>query len=84
MREWFQARAETDRLIAVIIEKLKAELVKKDIRASAPEVIFDYVSKGFGVAWPHKSAAFAAGLGTFGVHQMLITKMGVQATLGLF
>jgi epoxyqueuosine reductase QueG len=82
VKEWIKAKTETDRLIAEINEKLKAELAKKNIEAVVPEIIFDYSNKGFDVAWSHKSAAYAAGLGTFGVHHMLITKAGCAGRFG--
>ena len=74
VKEWIQAKGETDRLIRRSMKNSKSELAKEDLEAVVPEIIFDYKSKGFDVAWSHKSAAYAAGLGTFGVHHMLITK----------
>lgn len=82
VKEWFQARADTDRLIAEIVNGLKTEIAKNNIKAAVPEVVFDYNNKGFDVAWSHKSAAYAAGLGTFGVHQMLITEAGCAGRFG--
>jgi epoxyqueuosine reductase QueG len=82
VKEWIKARGETDRLIAKIVDGLKAELAKEDITAIAPEIVFDYNKKGFDVAWSHKSAAYAAGLGTFGVHHMLITNAGCAGRFG--
>jgi epoxyqueuosine reductase len=82
VKEWIQARGETDCLIGEINEKLKAELAKEDITAVVPEVTFDYKNRGFNFAWSHRSAAFAAGLGTFGVHHMLITKAGCAGRFG--
>ena len=82
VKEWIKAKSETDRLIAEINEELKTELAKKNIEAVAPEIIFDYSNQGFDVAWSHRSAAYAAGLGTFGVHHMLITKAGCAGRFG--
>ncbi|AAM07663.1 TPA: epoxyqueuosine reductase [Methanosarcina acetivorans] len=82
IKEWIQAKSETDNLIGKINEKLKAALAEEGIEAVVPGVVFDYTSKGFDVAWSHKSAAYAAGLGTFGVHQMLITKAGCAGRFG--
>lgn len=82
VREWIKARGEADRLITEIVDKLKAELAKEEITATAPEIIFDYNNKGFDVAWSHKSAAYAAGLGAFGVHHMLITNAGCAGRFG--
>ena len=82
IKEWILAKSETDRLIGEINEKLKAELADEGIGAVVPGIVFDYESKGFDVAWSHKSAAYAAGLGTFGVHHMLITKAGCAGRFG--
>jgi epoxyqueuosine reductase len=82
VKEWIKAKGETDHLIVAINEKLKSELATEDIEAVAPEIIFDYKSKGFDVAWSHKSAAYAAGLGTFGIHQMMITRKGCAGRFG--
>ncbi|WP_440946774.1 epoxyqueuosine reductase [Methanosarcina sp. T3] len=82
IKEWILAKSETDRLIGEINEKLKTELAGEGIEAVAPGIVFDYKSKGFDVTWSHKSAAYAAGLGTFGVHHMLITKAGCAGRFG--
>jgi epoxyqueuosine reductase QueG len=82
IKEWVQAKSETDCLIWEINEKLKAELAEENIQTVVPGIVFDYKSKGLDVTWSHKSAASAAGLGTFGVHQMLITKAGCAGRFG--
>lgn len=82
VKEWILAKGETDRLIGEINERLKAELAKEDIKAVVPSTVFDYKNKGFDISWSHKSAAYAAGLGTFGVHHMLITKAGCAGRFG--
>ncbi len=82
VKEWIKAKGETDRLIAKINEGLKAELAREDIEAAVPEIFFDYGNRGFDVAWSHKSAAYDAGLGAFGVHHMSITKAGCAGRFG--
>lgn len=82
VKEWIQAKGETDSLTGKINEKLTAELAKDGIVAVVPSIVFDYKNKGFDVTWSHKSAAYAAGLGTFGVHHMLITKAGCAGRFG--
>lgn len=82
VKESIQASVDTSQLIREISEKLKTELAKDDITAVIPKVIFDYKGNGFDVSWSHKSAAYAAGLGTFGVNQMLITKAGCAGRIG--
>ena len=82
VKEWIQAKVETDCLTGEINEILKTELAKDGIYAVVPPTVFDYKNKGFDIAWSHKSAAYAAGLGTFGVHHMLITKAGCAGRFG--
>ncbi|AKB30318.1 Iron-sulfur cluster-binding protein [Methanosarcina siciliae T4/M] len=82
IKEWIRAKSETDNLIGKINEKLKAALAEEGIEAVVPGVVFDYNCKGFDVAWSHKSAAYAAGLGTLGVNRMLITKAGCAGRFG--
>ena len=82
VKKWIQAKSETDSLILRINEKLISELRKDNVKAVIPESVFDYNNKEFNVAWSHKSAAYAAGLGTFGVHRMLITKAGCAGRFG--
>lgn len=82
VRESIQASVDTNYLIREINEKLKTELAKEGITVIVPKVVFDYKNNGFGVAWSHKSAAYAAGLGTFGFNQMLITQSGCAGRIG--
>ncbi|MCQ1534134.1 epoxyqueuosine reductase [Methanosarcina sp. KYL-1] len=82
LKEWIQAKSETDRLIGEINEKLRAELAKEGISSAVPAGVFDHDKSGFDISWSHKSAAYAAGLGTFGVHHMLITKAGCAGRFG--
>jgi len=82
VKEWILAKGETDSLIGETNGKLTAELAKDGIEAVVPSIVFDYKNKGFDITWSHKSAAYAAGLGTFGVHQMLITKAGCAGRFG--
>ena len=82
VKEWIQAKSETDSLIGEINEKLTVELAKEGVKAVVPGIVFDYKSRGFEVVWSHKSAAYAAGLGTFGVHHMLITESGCSGRFG--
>lgn len=82
VKESIHASIDTHHLIREINEKLKTELEKDGVAVIVPKVIFDYKNKGFDVFWSHKSAAYAAGLGTFGVNQMLITQAGCAGLFG--
>lgn len=82
VKESIQASVDTSHLIKEINEKIKIELAKYGVTVVVPEVVFDYRNSGFDVSWSHKSAAYAAGLGTFGVNQMLITQAGCAGRIG--
>jgi epoxyqueuosine reductase QueG len=82
VKDSIQASVDTSYLIREINEKIKTELEKDGITAIVPKVIFDYKNSGFNVSWSHKSAAYAAGLGTFGFNQMLITQSGCAGRIG--
>jgi epoxyqueuosine reductase QueG len=82
VKESIQASLDTSHLIREINEKLKTELAKDGVTVIVPKAIFDYKNNGFDVLWSHKSAAYAAGLGTFGINQMLITQAGCAGRIG--
>jgi len=82
VKESIQASMDTSYLIREINEKLKTELEKDGVTVIVPKISFDYKNNGFDVSWSHKSAAYAAGLGTFGVNQMLITQSGCAGRIG--
>jgi epoxyqueuosine reductase QueG len=61
----------------------------RGILAIAPDVtsMFNkkrYPQVGWASPWSHRHVAYAAGLGTFGMHDFLITEKGVAHRLGSF
>lgn len=80
--EWAIAYAETNRLIGEISEMLVEELGRVDVRAAwePPTHLFDRTT--LTATWSHKSVAKIAGLGSFGLHQMIITDAGCAGRLG--
>ncbi len=81
-REWAVAYAETNRLIAAICERLSAALEPKGVRAAWTPPTYQYDRDSLVANWSHKHIAYVAGLGTFGVHHMLITERGCAGRLG--
>ena len=81
-REWAEAYVETNALIERITTHLIELLAKRDIRAAAepPTDNFDPVT--LTSRWSHKSVAVIAGLGSFGLHHMVITDAGCAGRFG--
>ncbi len=81
-REWAIAYVETNALISSITHQLIQVMEGAGARAAAvpPTGVFD--RRTLRSSWSHKSAAAIAGLGSFGVHHMLITDAGCAGRLG--
>ena len=81
-REWAIAYLETNQLIMDLNHYLHQNLEQQGFTAIAlpPTHNFDY--QRLLSEWSHKHVAFIAGLGTFGLHHMLITKKGCCGRLG--
>ncbi len=79
--EWALAYVETNRLIGRITSRLIGLLAERGIRAAAePAGNFDpetLISR-----WSHKSVAVLAGLGSFGLHHLVITDAGCAGRFG--
>jgi epoxyqueuosine reductase QueG len=66
---------------------LVAELAKKGVQAAAPQLLPQWDRKmseryGFASVWSERHAAYAAGLGTFGLCDGLITPLGKAVRVG--
>lgn len=81
-REWVVAYVETNQLVSDICVGLSAELGKLGIRTGWVLPTYEFDADRLVAAWSHKHVAYAAGLGTFGVHQMLITPVGCAGRFG--
>jgi epoxyqueuosine reductase QueG/RimJ/RimL family protein N-acetyltransferase len=81
-REWALAYSETNALLARIASDLARELAAAGVRAGSvpPTGVFDRAT--LRSSWSHKSAAVIAGLGSFGVHRMVITDSGCAGRFG--
>ncbi|MGD2177945.1 MAG: epoxyqueuosine reductase [Anaerolineae bacterium] len=81
-REWALAYVETNELISRATDHLVDLLAQHGVRAAAepPTGNFDPVT--LISRWSHKSVAMIAGLGSFGLHHMLITDAGCAGRFG--
>jgi len=92
--EWTSERWAQTRLLGEIfsqtfVREIVTVLMGRGILAIAPDVtsMFNkkrYPQVGWASPWSHRHVAYAAGLGTFGMHDFLITEKGVAHRLGSF
>jgi epoxyqueuosine reductase QueG len=81
-REWAVAYVETNALIGEITAHLAGALAGRGIRAAAEPATHNFDPVSLVSRWSHKSVAVIAGLGSFGVHQMIITDAGCAGRFG--
>ncbi len=81
-REWALAYVETNALIQRIVDGLAAALAGMGVRAVGRPPTHDYDPVRLTSRWSNKSAAALAGLGSFGLHRLLITDMGCAGRCG--
>jgi epoxyqueuosine reductase len=80
--EWARAYIETNALIGRICTILVEALRKHGIRAAAEPATHNFNPVTLTCRWSHKSVAVLAGLGRFGLHQMVITDAGCAGRFG--
>jgi epoxyqueuosine reductase len=81
-REWPVAYVETNALIGRITGHLIDALAERGIRAAAAPATHNYDPQTLICRWSHKSVAVIAGLGSFGLHRMVITDAGCCGRFG--
>jgi len=81
-REWPTAYLETNALINRITGLLINALTKHGIRSAAAPATHNYDPISLICRWSHKSVAVIAGLGSFGLHRMVITEAGCAGRFG--
>jgi epoxyqueuosine reductase len=86
---WAQTRLLGEIFSQTFVREIVTDLMGQGILAIAPDVtpMFNkkrYPKVGWASPWSHRHIAYAAGLGTFGMHDFLITKKGVAHRLGSF
>jgi epoxyqueuosine reductase len=81
-REWAVAYVETNALIGQIASRLIESLAERGIRAAAEPATHNFDPATLASRWSHKSVAIIAGLGSFGLHHMVITDAGCAGRFG--
>lgn len=80
--EWATAYVETNALIGRITTHLIGALAQWGIAAVAEPATHNFDPVSLTSSWSHKSVAVIAGLGGFGLHQMVITDAGCAGRFG--
>ena len=83
-REWAIAYQETNLLIGQITSSLIEKLRCEGIRAAAEPATGNFDHKALKSHWSHKSIAVMSGIGSFGLHQLVITDAGCAGRFGSF
>jgi epoxyqueuosine reductase QueG len=81
-RSWAAAYIETNQLIADTSVFVKRRLEAMGQRAALIPPTHNFDRSTLMSDWSHRHAAYAAGLGRFGVHNLLITSLGCSGRLG--
>ena len=86
---WAQTRLHGEIFSQTFVREIVTELMDMGILAIAPDAtsLFNkkrYPGVGWASPWSHRHMAYAAGLGTFGMHDFLITERGCAHRLGSF
>jgi epoxyqueuosine reductase len=94
MTEWTSERWAQTRLLGEIfsqamVREIVTYLMGRGVLAVAPDVTSKmrkqrYPIVGWASPWSHRHVAYAAGLGTFGMHDFLITEKGAAHRCGSF
>ncbi|MDR2048100.1 MAG: hypothetical protein LBP69_01460 [Treponema sp.] len=80
--EWALAYIKTNELIAAINRDIEALLEKNGYRAGKIPATHNFDETTLISRWSHRHIAYLAGLGTFGINNMLITEKGCCGRIG--
>jgi epoxyqueuosine reductase QueG len=81
-RQWALAYIETNRLITAINEYLAGVLKKDGVKSAILPPTHNFDKQKLISDWSHRHVACIAGLGKFGLHNLLITDKGCCGRLG--
>ena len=81
-RSWAEAYVTTNRLIESVNIRLKACLEQAGHQAAITPATHNFDTQRLVSGWSHKHVAYIAGLGTFGINHLLITRAGCCGRLG--
>ena len=80
--EWDYAYVETNDMLNALSKEVHDLINALGYEASDIPATYNYDPVGLKSDWSHRSAAFIAGLGTFGINNMLITEKGCCGRYG--
>ncbi|MBW2057604.1 MAG: epoxyqueuosine reductase [Deltaproteobacteria bacterium] len=81
-RSWAVAYVETNRLISEINEYIREELRSEGYRVALVPPTHNFDQESLMSDWSHRHVAYVAGIGRFGVHNLLITEKGCTGRIG--
>lgn len=81
-KEWARAYIETNKLITEINGFIAQKLKSRGFDAKPTPATHNFNEEELISDWSHKHVGYIAGLGDFGLHQMLITEKGCCGRLG--
>lgn len=82
VQEWSHCYTVTNKLLDHITVRILFECHQLGVEAVAEPPTENYDEVELTAVWAHKSSAVIAGLGTFGLNRLLITKAGTAGRLG--
>ena len=80
--QWADAYVETNALVRAIAQRLADGLAERGHRSAVLPPTHDFDTETLMSDWSHKHVGYIAGMGQFGLHQMLITPAGSAGRLG--
>ena len=80
--EWAETYIKTNKLIAGINQKLEDFLAEEGFKCAKTPATHNFDPKELISCWSHRHLAYIAGLGTFGLNNMLITEKGTAGRFG--
>ncbi|MBN2159174.1 MAG: epoxyqueuosine reductase [Spirochaetes bacterium] len=86
---WAQTRRQGEMFSRSFVREIVADLMARGVLAVSPDTAPFFTKKrypgaGWASPWSHRHMAYAAGLGTFGAHDFLITEKGAAHRCGSF
>ena len=81
-REWAVAYVETNALIGRVTARLAEALARRGIRSAAEPATQNFDPKTLVSRWSHKSVGIIAGIGSLGLHHLVITDAGCAGRFG--
>ena len=81
-KEWAMAYIKTNDLIRIINENIEKLMTKKGYKTGKIPATHNFDKDKLISNWSHRHIAYIAGIGTFGINNMLITKNGCCGRFG--